>query len=204
MGNRIHSTKCKGSFASINDHQIEHSEEVFAMFRKLPIRKRWPFSKIGVAICSPFFLSSFFYSNNAVAENCQDRLDNKYFSCEVVSSDEDEFDACFKFISPSGATKHFDLDVENGAIVAACECKATTSEDEIKFHNTNWYHCVANDSGLSVSFEGLAEKKFGKILISKGQAVDGGGVSYYYKCKEKETDFCPAFFGGERPPIFGR
>jgi hypothetical protein len=115
-------------------------------------------------------------------KTCQDELNNNVYHCKVKAEDGDQFEACFRFISPGVFSQNFDLRIDPDALDLACECKAEGSFRRPKFEKSDEFHCVTvSGSEFNLAVEGEVEDHGDEI--EDGQAVNNSGASFVMTCK---------------------
>ena len=121
-----------------------------------------------------------------VQANCEDRLDNNVYRCEITFSEFPEmpFEDCLRFNSEDPELGDFDLHVDGLGATLGCSCE---TKNKKKFKKSNRFLCVGADnenvseSNGAVTFGGKATSKGKKI--KKGQIVFEDGASYIYNCE---------------------
>jgi hypothetical protein len=121
-------------------------------------------------------------SSDDPTNNCQTKLGNKAYNCNVVSSSGSNGTTCFQFVSPGSMSSNFDL-IVRGTGTLGCSCKATGSISNPTFNGSpKSFSCVA---GEGYAFSG---KKTGKELTGYVQASSGD--SFLFACTQRSSK-CP-------------
>jgi len=163
-------------------------------------------------------------SSTAFAFDCENILKNNAYVCAVKTSLGNEAVTKIRFVNPSKKDdKQFDAiyyvqgeeknyshkygtwgekkkeEAVKDVRTAACQCKARIGQRNwVSFDpgDRNEFHCVTDDGGMELAFEGSAELKREKYkhghewkwrwtsVIDDGQAVDYRGVSFVFDCKQ--------------------
>jgi hypothetical protein len=113
------------------------------------------------------------------APNCQTKLDNNAYDCEVKSSFGSPFMSCFQFVSPGSVSDNFDLDV-SGLGDLGCSCNPTGTFNKPKFNGSQKsFDCVGT---IGFDFTGMAS---GKKLT--GRVSSSIGDSFVFKCTKRSS-----------------
>src|SRR5437868_1179497 len=112
----------------------------------------------------------------ATAGNCQTKLDNDSYDCQLKSSFSTNFTSCFQFVSPGSVSSAFDLAVTGlGGDNLGCSCNPTGSFKKPKFNGSpNAFDCVGTNG---FNFTG---KLNGKKI--NGSASSAAGDSFLFTC----------------------
>jgi hypothetical protein len=117
----------------------------------------------------------------AAAANCQTKLDNNAYDCNVKSSFSTTFTSCYQFISPGTVSSAFDLAVSGlSGSNLGCSCNPTGSFKKPKFNGSpETFDCVGTNG---FQFTGKVSGK--KINGSGSTSV---GDSFLFTCTVRST-----------------
>jgi hypothetical protein len=121
------------------------------------------------------------------AANCQTKLDNKAYDCEVKSSFGSPFESCIQFLSPGSLSANFDLVVVGLGQQLGCSCNPTGSFKSPRFNGSpNAFDCVTpQDFFFGNEGFDFTGQVTGKKLT--GRAASSLGDSFRFKCTMRSS-----------------
>jgi hypothetical protein len=117
--------------------------------------------------------------------NCETKLDNNSYDCNVKSSFGTSFTDCYEFTSPGTISSHFDLFPVGLGTTLGCSCDPVGSFAKPRFNGSpNAFDC---DGGSPEAFDFAGIVTPTKI---KGHISSSVGDSFLFTCNKRSTP-CP-------------
>jgi hypothetical protein len=128
----------------------------------------------------------------AQAENCQDRLANNRYRCQIKTELGSQFEACFQFQSPGSLSGKLDLSVDGGPeffTTLECQCKAKSGFTDPKFNASKEFLCGNEQYGDAAEGKAGGDGK----KITNGQFLYNvtPNLSYVFQCTLDATCSIP-------------